>query len=285
MNARNLTMKILIVALGISIITGCAGFMQNRKSRQASSVVEFLYPGKDDVLVQPTIPHLKVPLNVGISFVPSSSSRYSRYSLDSALQRDLMERITKEFRQYQYINNIELIPTEYLRPGGSFTNLDQLKTMYGVDIMVLLSYDQVQYTDENFLSVSYWTIVGAYIFPGEKNDTSTLMDAAVYDIASRKLLFRAPGTSQVKASSTLVNLTEVLRKNSTTGFELAADNLIVNLKSELERFKTRIKEKPDEVKVTYAPSYRGGGYLGGVFSILMIFTLGLGLYRENKSKK
>ena len=196
-----------------------------------------------------------------------------------------MERITKEFRQYQYINNIELIPTEYLRPGGSFTNLDQLKTMYGVDIMVLLSYDQVQYTDENFLSVSYWTIVGAYIFPGEKNDTSTLMDAAVYDIASRKLLFRAPGTSQVKASSTLVNLTEVLRKNSTTGFELAADNLIVNLKSELERFKTRIKEKPDEVKVTYAPSYRGGGYLGGVFSILMIFTLGLGLYRENKSKK
>jgi rhombotail lipoprotein len=259
--------------------------MKSRTTRHASSVVEFLYPGKERVVIQPSIPHLKIPLNVGIAFVPSSRYRYARHDLDPALRRSLMERISSQFRAYEFIKHIELIPTQYLRPGGGFTNLDQVKSMYGVDIIALLSYDQVQYTDENFLSVTYWTIVGAYIFPGEKNDTSTLMDAAVYDINSRKLLFRAPGTSQVKAHATLANLSGVLRQNSKAGFEKAADNLIVNLKSELERFKVRIKEKPDTVKITYSPSYRGGGYWGGVFSLVMIALLGAGLYREYKCRE
>ena len=135
---------------------------------------------------------------------------------------DLMERISAEFRSLPFVRDIDLIPTDYLTNGGGFTNLDQIRTMYGIDVITLVSYDQVQHTDEGMLSLSYWTIVGAYTVKGEKNDTSTMVDAVLYDIPSRKLLFRAPGTSRVKGSSTLVNLSEQLRTDSLNGFHLGS---------------------------------------------------------------
>jgi rhombotail lipoprotein len=90
--------------------------------------------------------------------------------------------------------------------------------MYNVDVVALLSYDQAQFTDEGALSLTYLTIVGAYLVPAEKNDTHTMLDAVVYDIRSRKMLFRAPGTSQIKGHATLMNLSEQRRKDSDAGF-------------------------------------------------------------------
>jgi len=266
---------IVALTLFVIIISGCAALSEGRKSRQASSVVDFLYPDKSDVVVTPAIPRLSLPMNVGIAFVPSTSGRYTNYDLNTKQKMSLMESIADDFKKYEFIKNIELIPTEYLRQAGSFDNLDQIKTMYGVDVMVLLSYDQVQYTDEGFISLTYWTIVGAYIFEGEKNDTSTMIDAAVYDISSRKMLLRAPGVSQVKGSATYVNLSEELRADSHQGFELAADDLVVNLQSELERFKKKIKEMPEEVKVVYSKGYSGGGNLGGGFTLIFFLLAGM----------
>jgi len=270
-------MSIIALVVVLSMVAGCAGLVEGKKSHETSSVVDFLYPNKSDATDKPTIPRLTLPINVGIAFVPGTSRRYSKHELDAAQKRKLMERIADNFRQYEFIKNIEIIPTPYLRPGGSFDNLEQVKTMYGVDVIALLSYDQVQYTDEGFLSLTYWTIVGAYIFKGEKNDTSTMIDAAVYDIASHKMLFRAPGVSQVKGSATFVNQSEELREDSRKGFELAADDLVVNLKDELERFKQKIKERPEEVKVIKSKGYSGGGGGGamgmGLASLLLLLVM------------
>lgn len=273
---------VAVLAMLLVQLAGCS-LMEPRKSRRASSVVEYLYPKQGEVAVQPAIPRLVLPINVGIAFVPSAKAAYARHELDATLRMDLMERIAREFRQYNYIQNIALIPSEYLRPAGGFDNLDQLKTMYGVDVIALISYDQIQNTDQSAWSVAYWTIVGAYIFKGERNDTSTLIDAAVFDIASRKMLFRAPGTSQVNASSTIINLSEELRNDSRKGFEEAADNLVVNLTAELERFKVRIKEKPQEAQVVYSKGYSGGGYAGGLFALAALSLLGLGLRKRRRA--
>jgi len=279
---------ILVLVVFLLSLTGCSGlmqdFMQDKKTHKKSSVVEFLYPGRENVAVKPSVPHLTLPLTVGVAFVPESSSRYSQRTLNSKVQLNLMDKIAANFRKYKFVKNVEVIPSEYLRSGGGFDNLKQLKTMYGVDVMVLLSYDQVQYTDEGLVSLMYWTIVGAYIFNGEKNDTSTMIDAAVYDIKSRKMLFRAPGTSQVKSSATIVNLSEELRKDSVKGFNLAIPSLQKNLAIQLERFKTKIKERPEEVKVTYSRGYSGGGYFGGWFVGLFIILLGIALSYGRKQK-
>lgn len=117
----------------------------------------------------------------------------------------------------------------------------------------------MQFTDQNALSLTYWTIVGAYLFKGEHNDTQTLLDTVVYDIASRELLFRAPGTSQIKAGSTAVGLETRLRRDSAQGFELATVELVENLDGQLASFRTRIRERPDQVRIVHRPGYSGAG--------------------------
>ena len=110
----------------------------------------------------------------------------------------LLQRAAQAFEGRDYIASIEIIPSTYLQPKGGFENLGQIQRMLNIDVVALVSYDQVQFTDNTRLSLAYWTIVGAYFIHGNKNDTQTLMEAAVYDIASRQLLFRAPGAGRVK---------------------------------------------------------------------------------------
>lgn len=120
----------------------------------------------------------------------------------------LLEKVADNFRKHEFVSEIEVIPSAYLTTGGGFSNLEQIQTMYGIDVIALVSYDQVQFTDEGTLSLTFWTLIGAYVISGEKNDTSIMLNTVVYDIQSKKMLFRAPGTSNVKGSATPVNLSE-----------------------------------------------------------------------------
>jgi len=240
----------------------------------------------------PSIPVLNIPVKVGIAFVPeqSSSTRgmnvwagYMRSgSLTEANKADLLERVAEHFRKYEYVSDIEVIPSPYLTPGGSFSNLEQISTMYGIDVIALVSYDQVQFTDEGMLSLTYWTLVGAYVFSGEKNDTSTMLDTAVYDIQSKKMLFRAPGTSLVKGSATPINLNEELRADSIKGYEEAADNMTENLDVQFNGFKQKIKKNPEQVKIVHREENASGGATGLFELALMMLVV---LLRLNGLKK
>lgn len=262
-------------------LVGCAGLYGETKSHYASSTVQYLYPDRD-VIETPSIPRLSLPMHVGVAFVPDSGGLSNQARLSEKDKLDLMNRIASEFKNLDFVKTIEIIPSAYLTSGGGFTNLDQIKTMYGIDVIALLSFDQVQHTDEGFLSLSYWTIVGAYIVRGEKNDTNTMIDAAVYDIASRKMLFRAPGVDHIKSNATLVNLSEKLREDSLEGFHQAADDLVFNLRDELDRFKTKIRETPDEYVVEYKPGYRGGASMDWMMALTLLGLAGLAIYRGKK---
>jgi rhombotail lipoprotein len=248
-----------------------------KRNAHATSVMQFLYPKDSQHIDASSIPILSLPLRVGIAFVPSTGNFNAQADISEAAKAELLKRVAAQFHGLPYVKSIEIIPTAYLRPEGGFENLDQVKTMFGVDVIALVAYDQVQFTNEGVLSLAYWTIVGAYVVEGEKNDTQTLMDAVVYDIASRKLLFRAPGTSHVKASATPVNLSEELQIDSRKGFDAATNDMIANLKTALADFKVRVKESPDEFKVVNKPGYTGGGELDGWFALglsgLALFAL------------
>lgn len=252
------------------------------RTHHATSVVEYLYPNTKDPVVTPGVPVLTLPMRVGIAFVPGAGYGGQRGRpfvpvggasvLTEKKKTELMQQVADHFKKYPYVKSIELIPSPYLTPRGGFANLDQLRTMYGVDVIALLSYDQVQFTDESFLSVTYWTIIGAYVVPGAKNDTHTMMDAVVYDIASRKMLFRAPGVSHVKGRSTPVNLSEELRADSENGFNEASRQMIANLDQQLALFKDKVKAAPQEYKVVRTSGYTGGGSADGW---LLVATLGI----------
>ncbi len=262
----------LLVLLAIILLTGCVG----QQMRTKSSVVDYLYPEEKATSIQPSIPRLTLPAKVGIAFVPGSTQASShhvwagRVNVESLTEREkmqLLDKVAAHFKKYDFVTSIEVIPSSYLTPRGSFANLDQIKTMYGIDIIALVSHDQVQFIDAGMLSLSYWTLVGAYVVAGEKNDTSTLMDTAVYDIDSRKMLFRAPGMSQVKGSSTPINLSEELRADATQGFREATEDMVRNLDLQLARFREKIKEQPEEYKIVHRG---GGGSAGWLLGILLL---------------
>ncbi|ACB74087.1 rhombotarget lipoprotein [Opitutus terrae] len=274
------TLVLLLLAAVASFATGCHYFNQQRTDR-SSSVVAFLYPRESNPLPPTAIPVLRLPLRVGVAFVPSASGRIVEGGLSEMQKTALMERVAKEFKAYPFVESIEIIPTMYLQPQGGFTNLDQIRRMLNIDVVALIAYDQVQFTDDNFLSLSYWTIVGAYIFQGNKNDTQTLLEAAVYDIPSRHLLFRAPGASRVEAGSQAMNLSRNLRDDSVHGFDVATGELIKNLKLQLEEFRERVKRAPGEVQIEHKPGYTGSGSFGAGFAgALALLALGRWLRRR-----
>jgi rhombotail lipoprotein len=235
----------------------------------SSSVVQYLYPDQTEHIETPGIPRLALPLKVGVAFVPENTGR--NQTLTERDKMELMNEVSKNFRKYDFVKSIELIPSAYLREKGSFANLDQLHTMYGVDVVTLLSYDQTQFTDEGLASITYWTLIGAYIIPGEKNDTHTMVDASVYDIKSRKMLFRAPGINHIKSKATPINLSEQLRIDSLKSFKEASKDLVTNLEMQLDLFKEQVKELPEEYQIVHKPGYTGGGSLDG--TVVVFFGL------------
>jgi rhombotail lipoprotein len=63
----------LALAIGGSfLVSGCAMLFDSpEKADRSSSVVNFLYPGQVNPLPPRDIPVLRLPLRVGIAFVPS----------------------------------------------------------------------------------------------------------------------------------------------------------------------------------------------------------------------
>jgi rhombotail lipoprotein len=256
----------LLLALVMLPLTGCVGIWGNHDRHEASSVVQFLYPDKNQPLIQRQIPTLRLPLRVGVAFIPPGSTYHADSGFTEQQKTDLLRQVAAQFKSQAFVQSIEIIPTTYLLPGGGFDNLDQLRGMMGIDVVVLIAYDQRQFSADTEASLAYWTIVGAYLVEGQRNTTHTLMEAVVYDIPSRSLLFRAPGTNSQKHHSTLVRTDEELRRDSATSLAEAAKQMTLNLAQELDLFKVRVKEEPDTVKIEHKPGYHGGGSVEAWFA-------------------
>jgi rhombotail lipoprotein len=286
---RPVAARLLLAALALLLtfgLTGCVGLWGDRRRHEASSVVQFLYPGKDMPFIQPQIPTLRLPLRVGVAFIPAgvAGQGYHRSStgFNEQQKTELLRKVAAQFKALPFVQSIEIIPTTYLRPGGGFQNLDQLRALMGIDVVALISYDQTQTSDSTEATIAYWTIVGAYVVQGQRNTTHTLMEAVVYDIQSRSLLFRAPGTSSIKNHATLVRNDYELRKASLGSLEAASAEMTTNLAQELELFKVRAKEEPQTVRIEHKPGYTGGGAVDGVFALLLALLAAGALVRSRQ---
>lgn len=263
-------MRSVAAAFFVCLLVGC-GTTQTRHT--STSVVDFLYPNVKEPVVAPGTPELRLPLRVGIAFVPALGSGAGS-GLTEKRKSEVLTEVAEHFRKSAFVRSIEVIPSAYLRPRGGFANLNQIRTMYGVDVIALVSYDQTQFSDQGLLSLTYWTIVGAYVVKGQKNDTHTMLDTVVYDIPSQKLLFRAPGVSEIKGRATLVNLSEQLRADREAGVKEATAEMIKNLDTQLTAFQAKVKERPEEFRVVRTDAYRGGGMLDDPMLALAVLLAG-----------
>ncbi|MGE3667918.1 MAG: rhombotarget lipoprotein [Steroidobacteraceae bacterium] len=251
------------------LLVSCASTTTQRRA----SSLEFLYP--QGVPAQPpTDVTLNLPLRVGIAFPPppATKDRQPAESFDESQKRALLERVAAAFRDRPEIARVEVIPTFDLKPDGGFENLDQLAKMYGLDVFALVSYEQVQFDETTKASITYWTIVGAYLIQGNRNETRTVMDASVFDIPSRALLFRASGTSTLQGSATAIDSPRELREAGAKGFEEATTMLIADLDRMLAGFREQAKSGTVRGAGTSAVTVTdsAGGGVGGAGAVGVI---------------
>lgn len=262
MNKHTNRIKFFTLLIITVLLSGCTSLMQQitdqgMRRGVSSSLVDYLYPsGETPPEFDETVPNIQLPLRVGISFVPSHAD--NSIALTASRKSELLNKVKSAFSDKPFINEIVVIPDTYLRSNRGFKSVDQVSRLYSLDVMALISYDQVVYTDDTRASLLYWTIVGAYFINGSKNDINTFVDVAIFDVDSHKLLLRAPGTDEVIAKSALINSSEKLRIARQGSFDTAIDNLSANLEIELASFKERIK-KDKSVEISYRPGFSGGG--------------------------
>ncbi len=214
------------------LAAGCVGTLP--PVHRVNSALDFLYPHGASSAARPKEVVLKLPLRVGLAFAPNRG--YANDPITEEQKQKLLRSVAAAFKENKAISHLEVVPTAYLQPGGGFTNLKQIRSSLGLDLMVLVSYDQAQFTEETRASWTYLTVIGPLLIEGEKNDTRTVMDAVVYDIHSQALLFRAAGESTVNGHSSPFNVAHKRRIYAEEGFEKANKGLIENLHGALARF-------------------------------------------------
>lgn len=263
---------ILIAALLLPILSGCSSFWMggnHERTREgaSSSLVDFLYPdGEIPPEVSEQMPHLTLPLRVGIAFVPS----YSRFDITAAEKQELLEQVASSFRDRPYVESIDTIPETYMRSARGAQGMQQVAAMFDVDVMALVSYDQITFSAERDSAVLYWTIVGAFVVKGNSNEVQTMIDTAVFDVATSKLLFRAPGTHHEQDNATLMDTGKELRELRSASFVAANEDMIVNLDQELDGFREAV-ENGERAEVEWRAGSGGGGSLSP--SLLFLLTL------------
>ncbi|MEJ2453086.1 MAG: rhombotarget lipoprotein [Candidatus Thiodiazotropha sp.] len=262
-------------------LSGCTSLwqgtgMSGARQGVSSSLVDYLYPkGEQPPPQDQQLPHLKLPLNVGLAFVPSSNPR----GLSAESKARLLDQVKQAFTDRDFIGHIEVIPETYLAAGRGFETVEQVARLYSLDVIALVSYDQVSYSEDTTASLLYWTIIGAYVIKGSQNDVQTFVDTAVFDVATHKLLFRAPGVDRFENTSTLVKSGEALREAREAGFQRAMQDMTANLQTALDEFVVRVKEEK-VVQVSYRSSSGGGGSLD-----LMLLLVLAGLWARGLRPK
>ena len=275
MKIRSASLAAVLVSLTLA---GCTAFFSETTSEETvtSSLVDYLYPegGKPEKPDEASVPRLALPLRVGIAFVPVSEQRGGYWSgstdLPEATKTELLATVKAEFTDRDYIEHIEIIPQTYLSGQQGFDGLAQIARLYGVDVMALVSYDQVTTSTDNVASLLYWTIVGAYVIPGTSNSTQTFVDTAVFDIESERLLFRAPGTASRERLSTAVGNAGYRNTERKENMRLAIEDMTTNLVAELDRFEARLKTEPTLADVQWRDGSGGGGAAGLLALLAML---------------
>ena len=221
----------------------------------SSSLVEFLYPSGKAPPHENSVPELHVPLRVGLAFLPPRGAA----GPDAALREELLERVRRHFSDRRFVSEIVLIPDYYLDAQRGFAGLEAVQRLYSVDLMALVSYDQVMHGDVNEWSLGYLTIVGAYVLKGDRYDVSTLVDLAVIDPATRSLVLRAGGVDTRHGNTTLIDAQRESREASSAGFGAASDQMIDHFDHALSDFESQAKAGQASVRVVR----RGGADAAG----------------------
>jgi rhombotail lipoprotein len=279
-------LRIMCVTLMTTGLAGCAALGMavcmpycGASHASSSSLVEFLYPGGQLPPRDNSIPELQVPLRVGLAFLPA---RGGAAGPDAAQREELLARIRARFSSRKFVTEIVIIPDYYLASQRGFAGLEAVQRLYSIDLMALVSYDQVTHRQENGWSLGYLTIVGAYLIKGDRYDVATLLDLAVVDPGTHSLVLRAGGVDTRHGATTLNDQPREFREADSSGFSAAADQLIEHFDTALTAFEAEVRAGRANVRVVHKSGSGTGGGAGEFSWPWLLPLLGLVLVRVRR---
>jgi rhombotail lipoprotein len=285
-------MRLRTMFLSLALLGGLSGcenlacFSHNchQHIQNSTSLVGFLYPNGGSTQAQGRQPQLNLPLKVGLAFLPSQGAE-GENGLDAAHKEALLQQIRQRFVSRKFIADIVVIPDYYLRGKSGFEGLAGVQRLYGVDLMALVSYDQVTHLDDNNWSLGYMTIVGAYVLKGTRHDVSTLVDLAVVDPATKTLVLRAGGFDNSHGTSTMVNENLKVREAAAFGYNAATQQLIEHFDTALTQFETQVHDGNSNVQIVSnhgKPMSGGSGGKGSIDWLALLFLVPLSIAAARK---
>ena len=262
--------------LVMAVLAGCVDYPFGSPWREvghhnSSSLVEFLYPQGHMPPRENSVPELHVPLRVGLAFLPAHGD--GAVGPDAATRQELLERVRQHFKDRKFVSEIVLIPDYYLTTQQGFEGLEATQRLYAVDLMALVSYDQVMHGDANEWSLGYLTIAGMYVLKGNRYDVATLVDLAVVDPVSRSLVLRAGGTDVRHSNATLVAVSNEMREKSGYGYSTATDQMIGHFDTALNDFETQVRDGHANVRVVHKDGRDGGSGAAGWVDLAFLTLL------------
>ncbi len=244
---------VLAASLVVLVLCSCASVENSSRQRQVASILTYLFPGSEQVpTASEQVAEIKVPFRIGVAFVPDNSD--PKFRLPESDRIKLANKVSDAFANYPFISEIIAVPSMYLETEGGFENLDRVSALLNLDVIALVSFDQVQNAGATGWSFLYWTGIGAYMIHGDQYDILTAVETAVLDIKSRRLLMRAPGVSNIKGTATMVGFSERARLARTRGFDEAIEEMIGKLHDEVRLFRERAP-KDSSVRLILPPGY------------------------------
>ena len=263
---RSLMLSVVLLGAALAgceeLQPACSPYCHSNR-HSSSSLVEFLYPKGQEPPRENSVPQLRVPLRIGLAYLPSQGATAGAGTggPDAALKEALLERVSQHFSDRKFIAQIVIIPDYYLSAQRGFAGLEGVQRLYSVDLIALVSYDQVMHADENEWSLGYFTIVGMYVLKGNRYDISTLVDLAVIDPATRSLVLRAGGVDTRHGNATLIEEQREARDAGAAAFSAASEQMIQHFDTALTAFEAQVRAGHADVHIV-----RKDGSGGGAFS-------------------
>lgn len=286
---------ILVATVVALTAAGCGSVYERRKT--ASLTMSPLAPAAatEGAVAPPQGIRIKTPMRIGLAFAPLPEGGGPSRDIPGELKQGLLEKVRSAFMGLTFVEAIEVVPATYLKEGNEFESLVAAAQAFNLDAVALITYDQEQFSDTSNWSLLYWTVVGLYAVPGERNETRTLLEASVVAVQPRVLLLHAVGADKSKGWSTPLRVAPGLREEAEESFERATERLIANLRTELDQAQAALKEErglygtpvafvTEEGVVTAGPAtgrQGGGGDLGWPGAVLLVL-LGLGCALEKR---
>ena len=226
MHMKILTMGLLIIVLVAVSLGGC---VQSRVRESSSMSLDKVIESARDSRVAPEKSSLLLPASVAILVVPGDGQ------VPETVLHQAAEKLKQQLLQNKkYIRSVSIVSS---REVTKKITLEQVRTNYGADVIILIFYHQDQRSEQNSVAgLLDGVIIPQYIVPGVKVRATTLVEGVVAHIPSNAVIFRTSVHDEKSSLSTSFSEENVAAKVSVKSFKSAMLNFGKSLSNTLDQF-------------------------------------------------